>query len=738
MNRLIYKTVTIDDDKIISLDFYGADPLKSDVIEIGTLSAEILLENKSDADEIMSFSKGEKLLFEKDGRPVSVYFIEKVERSGKFTYQLSAYNAVSFLDADKHFGGIYTGQTVADVVKDICGPVPVIVKSDIENVPVNGYLPIATRRENLAQILFALWATVKQDLNGVLHVEGLWDGISGYAGEDAMYEGGTVKYASPVSKVSVTEHQYIRGTTEKTLFEGSTVSGDTITFSAPYHSLKAEGFQILESGANYAKISAGSGNLTGVEYIHNTRTVSADVSEASDNVKTVTNATLVSVLNSRTVAARLAEYYKHSQTIRADIDYKASKPGDRVIVRDPYEEVDKYACLKSVDVSVFGLMNSEIEALVGYVPPNISGEDRRSERLTGSGVWESPIDGVVTAVIIGGGQGGAPGKDGQALEEQPEKTDEVSLTESITTTKGRLPMAGGEGGDPGKGGSSGKVFSVDIQVKKGDQFQYSCGIGGEGADVGEEYGQLGTASTFGAFSSDSGAVLTGGFVDETTQEVVAETGKDGYKGGSGGGRIYEEETGYQPPTVAENVVVDGVTYKGGANKNDTEITDQGGSYQDGTYGSTSAYSGGGYGGGAAYGANGSDGKTAQDSGTAQADSASASSKPAQGGNGANALPLPNQTVIGSGGPGGNGGGGPGSAGFAYSENRRRKSSSQQPATLRTSAATPATPGKGSPGSKGGPGGIFLYYSIPKQYVGGGVIDKNGKFVLDKYGRLLVR
>ena len=78
-----------------------------------------------------------------------------------------------------------------------------------------------------------------------------------------MYQGPSVKYGSEVTRVIVTEHQYVEGGDEKKLFEGTAQQGDIITFDGPMYGLKVSGFSILEHGANYAKVSAGSGTLTG-------------------------------------------------------------------------------------------------------------------------------------------------------------------------------------------------------------------------------------------------------------------------------------------------------------------------------------------------------------------------------------------------------------------------------------------------------------------------------------------
>lgn len=94
-------------------------------------------------------------------------------------------------------------------------------------------------------------------MEGFLRVEPLWDGVASTVTMDRMYSGGSVPYESPISAVSVTEHQYIQGTEETTLYDGTAQEGQLVTFDEPMHSLKATGFSILSSGANWARLSTG-------------------------------------------------------------------------------------------------------------------------------------------------------------------------------------------------------------------------------------------------------------------------------------------------------------------------------------------------------------------------------------------------------------------------------------------------------------------------------------------------
>ena len=145
--------------------------------------------------------------------------------------------------------------------------------------------------------------------------------------------------------VIVTEHQYVPWTEEKQLFEGTAQAGDVITFDEPMHGLVAQGFTIQASGANWARVSAGSGTLTGKTYIHNTRQVSKAVQAANTpNVKTVEDATLVSLANSTAVAQRLADYYRCRERVDSAVVYQGESPGDRLATYHPFDRTGVAAC----------------------------------------------------------------------------------------------------------------------------------------------------------------------------------------------------------------------------------------------------------------------------------------------------------------------------------------------------------------------------------------------------------
>ena len=667
-----------------------------------------------------------------------------------------------------HTGGIYTGQTVEEVVKEICGNIPSLIKSVYAGVKLYGWLPYAdgkerSARDNLAQVLFAIGAYLRTDLNGVLRIEPLWDGTASLINVDRSYTGGTVKYDSPISAVTVTEHQYVAGTETKELFSGTAQNGDIITFYEPMHSLSATGFTILESGANYAKISAGTGALTGKAYIHNTRLITQPVTAgAAENVKSVTDATLVSLVNSYAVAKRLADYYRCRETITNDIVSGHEKPGHVVSVYHPYDKKMVSACIQSLDTTMSATLKSSMEALVGFTPAQPESAEYFDERvvLTGSGEWQVPENvTAITAVLIGGAQGGHCGHGGNpATQKTASITGYIFDIPQYITDKWAFGGKGGKGGDPGSGG---KILQATFDVTPAQKFSFSCGVGGFGAafdannwaNTPSTPGADGTKTTFGSLDSDSGSVSEIGYTDPVTGEVFAAKGEQGIAGGDGAGMNPDAVDSKEgkirlAPLQATSVVdEDGNVWKGG----NTRIEEDGtislsagdeqsftGSLEDGFCGGVVSYN---CGSGAAAGANGTPGNS---SGTFSLVSVPSKGMPktsitvtATGSAsvlGANATLVPKKpTVYGKGGRGGYGGGGDGATGLSETYYGGSKSGSLN----NTPGSVRATGSNGAQGGPGGDGCIILYYRKFGQTRGGPLVQKGGGLFFDRLNKLFI-
>lgn len=770
VNEIRYKGVsyaTDDDIKVPSGILYEVKALRSDSLEANSLTVTVFSNDKA----IMGFAKNDKVEYFRDGRRVGVYYLQTVERVGSNAYTLSALSALGRLLTMRHVGGIYTGQTVAEVVPQICGPVAVMIESVYASRKLYGYLPYSnpdtrtgngrSARDNLSQVLFAIGASLGTDENGVMRVEKLWDGVSAAVTADQINEDScSTVYETPVSAVEITEHQWVKSQDAVTLFEGTAEDGALVTFEEPAYSLTAKGFTIIEQGDNYAILSAGTGTLTGKSYNHLTRIVRRTVTEgAEENVVTVSDATLVSLTNSVDVAKRMADYYRHRETIRVDVEPGTERAGRVVQIFHPWDKKMVQACVESRETVISGILNSQTSALVGFKPAQPESAEYFDERvvLTGSGEWQVPENvTAITAVLIGGAQGGHCGHGGNPAEAKTESYTETILGSLLqrNTDKWALGGKGGKGGDPGSGG---KILQATFDVTPAQKFSFACGVGGFGAafdannwaNTPNTPGAEGTKTTFGSLDSDSGSVSDIGYTDPVTGEVFAAKGEQGIAGGDGAGMNpdHTDKDRLVPLKSTSVVDEDGHVWEGGATKvNDNGIVlPSAGDEQSFTGDLGEGYCGGAVsyncGSGAAAGANGNPGNAAgsfrlvavPSSGMPKT-SITVTARGSASVPGANATLVPRKpAAYGKGGRGGYGGGGDGATGISQTYYGGSKSGTlnNYPGSVRTT---------GSNGAQGGPGGdgcIILYYRKPKPVQSGALKTSDGRDLLDALDRRMI-
>ena len=763
LNTVKYKGELLAEDERISTDTPGVlgeyKELRADALEADTLDITVL----SESGTIRNFKKNDKVEYFRSGSRVGVYYLQSVTRVGPKLYTLSALSAVGLLIVRPHRGGIYTGQTVAEVVAEICGDIPVLIETVYRGIKLYGWLPIASARDSLVQVLFAIGAWLHTDENGTLRVQKLWDGTASIIGPGSVHAANIqVKYLDPVSAVAVTEHQYIAGTEDVTLFEGTAQQGDVIEFDEPAHTLTAEGFAILESGANYAVLSAGTGKLTGKSYVHNRRVVTRTVTKgAAENVEEIADATLVSLVNSSAVAQRMAAYYACREQLTVDVNPAAEHAGHVVSLWNEWDKQQTLACIASRETKISGLLKSRTSALVGFLPPQPESSEYFDERvlLTGSGTWTVP-EGVTTytKVLIGGGQGGKHGGKG---EDGKQRT--ASWSEGMYTRynwSGYLPGAISKGGVGGEGGFGGKVLVETVNdATPGESIAYSCGAAGAGATTDGAEGSNGTATTMGGSSSDSGSSSNIGYTDPVTGEVFAAKGDTGIAGGDSGG--CSDVSAYPNPTVSGCLYVgqgiaeatdvvdeDGKVWKSGAwllYNNTQQIYGTGnsasydGDLSHGAVESSASCSGPS---GAAVGANGVDSSTSgmvANAGREKSGSTVtglyAGARSGYAVNGANAATPPKKPgAYGKGGRGGHGGGAGGCGGYSAS-GKTTTSSVTQSTGYGTGGV--GTGGLGSVGGEAGDGCIIIYYRKKKELQSGPLVTSNNYGLLDSLGRRMI-
>lgn len=750
-NKIVYRGTTYD--RLAAGTVYLSKSLLGDELEPNTLSVTVETESKA----LLSFEIDDPVTYFYQDNKRGTFYLQNVTQVAWNKYDLYATSAIGLLLKRIHRGGIYSGTSAESLLSSICGPIPFRMQTRFSSSKLYGWLPYvkppaSSARDNFMKVLFALGATVTEDLDGALKIEELWDGVSGDAQKNRMGQGASVIREGKVTSVSLIEHQWVQGGDQTDLFEGTAAQGTEIVFDEPMYNLTASGFSILERGANYAKLSAGSGTLRGTAYVHNTRLIETKILNSStENVISVEDQTLISLVNSSGAAKRLANYYKCLETIDAPLVYNLENPGELLTTYHPFDKTNVSACIKTEEITMSNKLKSQSTLLVGFTPIRQEGSESYEYHvvLTGSGTFTFP-EGTTSAraVLIGaGGAGfdGSPGGDStETWEDEEIKTTRINLTAPTTSASDSSNVSNRGAGTPGNGGAGGaagtpgKVYEVTFSPSSGSRISYACGV------KGTSNGALGGATTFGSYSSNSGSTSSAGYTDIITGITYAksgDSGADGGKGGSGadGESVGDVSGGKQEPSGSAT-----------RSDSDTQRASSSNMYMD--IDATANFSLGAAGGGGAGGNSGSNSGTP--GGDAEVGSVRLSITtgyinafvyPNKGGTGGDGADGADASVYGCSGSGAGGGGGAGGDSSASSNVSAQYYVYNITTQTRTDFSINNNAGgaavrKGGAGGKGGAGAdgcIILYYGVTTPVQDGQLKDKNGLMLLDKYGRRLI-
>ena len=619
--------------------------------------------------EMSSFVLSEPLYYYCDGKFVGKFYVEEIKKVGTGLYEFSCNSPIGILANSMHYGGMYSGTALSTILEEMLAGIPYTIDQSVQDFKIYGWLPYDAKRNNLQQLTIATGLAVKTLSNGNVHITALTSNVMGTFGTNRVCLNGSISESTPYSAVVVTEHTYSEITDEIKLYDDTFFGEETIIFSEPAHDLTITGGTIVESGANYAIVNgSGSVVLTGQKYLHTTKEVSeGNGASTAENIITISNVTVITLLNSIDVAERMYNLYSATKTVEQDVLYGTERPGDIVSVINPLTIEAESACVKKFDITLGSMAVAKGSFLMDYIPMNPSSGYENRAFITSSGTFTVP-DGVtrMRVILIGGGQGGQGGSDGE-----DGSAASFVWDDNYTVYDGG---AGGTGGSGGTAGSAAKILNTTIEVTSGQVITVTIGTGGAGGADGAD-GANGTPTIFGTFSTANGAVPDRGYVDIYTGNIYALTGDDGVDGAAGG-------NGSQTSTGADGSNTE--TGEGGS----------GGSFLSSSYDKA----GGGGGGGAAHESDGENGTSAtlvpydgkydyrQISG--------------DGGNGASPE-APDSVSYGYGGNGGHGGGGAGGAGGYKSKDNYQQYSHQ--------VGVPGIGGQGSSGGPGGSGCAIIYY-----------------------------
>lgn len=642
---LVGKELTIDtfepvvqDDITNLLDAYHFR--SSDGQEIETGVGEIFaidVDKEPRASDLINLEYGTPVWYFWEDTLIGKFYVSSVDRTAKSKYLLHCVSVIGLLEKMEHGGGLFQATTFQAVLSHILASdmhgtgsevINYRIEDNVARLPVSGWMGKDTKRNNLYKLMFANGVNIVKDADGEPRFTFIYTAPSHpqTIPIEEIYDAGTQEYEKPYSKVSVTEHTYTPLTSEDpvTLFDnttGTAVSSEEVWFTnAPIiaSTITWTG-ERLDAASENSAIITGNGKLTGIPYTHTKRMLESIVQGGdSDKTVRVENCTMVNLINSTNLLARLKAYYQPNgliRTIHDSIVYTTQRVGKAYQILTPFDEIET-AYLTKMDINASEVFKADCEWRANYVPAGQEGlyehepiilDKKTFEEDGGTFTWP---DGIVPErckiVIIGGGTGGGSGWPGKNGKDARTHTDVESTADLSAVWYG---AEGGDGGAGGTGGLPGRVKVVEIE-NPAASYNYTIGTGGEGGAAtgyipdtvaelreamenehpGSEYtdselesliaqyensgwngspnpGTDGTASTFGSYSSadPDGYVPGGGWYEPINNEYYALPGNGGIRGGKGGARKVSANGTFNWVTDGEDVVGDdGTVWKGGS------------------------------------------------------------------------------------------------------------------------------------------------------------------------------
>lgn len=546
----------------------------------------------------------------------------------------------------------------------------------VAELPIFGWIPIGSRRESLHQLLFSQGISMMHSSEDGIIFTALSPTVSGEIVDDNLYSNGSEERIQQAMTVSVTEHTFSEPSgNAETLFDNSQSASYAGEYIVEFRNAPIYGTPTASGGITIkyyncnAAIVEGRGVIAGTPYVHSENIISYENSNVSDGSDvSVTDATLVSSINSDNVMNRLKAYYcADVRKTNMGIRFNGERCGAVYSFTSPLlQSINAFLTKYTSRASSF--VKSDCEFIRGFNPQKSGGYSSFAIVTYGSSftipeeVKEQPTP-TIRLNIIGTGRDGSTGSLGEAGEM-------IQMQDSFPSRGGK----GGAGGAGGAGGNGGDFLAVSLDVTN----ITSVSVEQSGKDtIVKAYNGSTLVNTY---SSASGDPQADGFVNVFTGIAYALPGNKGIDGGNGGDGGYVRSGGeLVTGTSGGNVgnYYGGLTFPG----IDFNL------YYPDIY----AWSTFGGGGGASANANGTD---AREENFYQRTYA---------GNGADAgSPVETTPLYGCGGNGGNGGGGGGGSGV-YTEQYG------QGGIVSTRPQYAGSGGWGGAGSVGYPGCLIIYY-----------------------------
>lgn len=360
-------------------------------IEISPISEEISINMlnftiRSKSNIAFNFQRRQQMKLYFDENIIGIFYLKSGKRVSKTDYEVNTEDAVGLLDTSEFKGGIYNDEPVKNVVAAIFEDqgIDYFLDQTLQDLTVTGYLPAGSRRDALAQVAFAIGASVNTayDLNlyiyprntGIIKPHaGLHPGAGLKPGMRVTKEsftkantmsGLTIDHSDITTGARVYAHTYIKSDESEELYKDTLTGTAEITFSEAHHSLAITGGTIKAYGDNWATITGTGGEvvLTGKKYTHLTtihEKTNPNISQ-NENLVEVKEATLVNPKNVNEVLDRVYDYYSSNESVSCRVLLNEEELGDIVSVDTDFDGT-RIGAIKKMDFTFTRELTAEVE-----------------------------------------------------------------------------------------------------------------------------------------------------------------------------------------------------------------------------------------------------------------------------------------------------------------------------------------------------------------------------------------
>lgn len=278
--------------------------------EIAISTADFTLDIEAETD--LSFQNKQPLSVYYNGQLKATTFVQNFKRKSKNIWDFQTEDYIGLMNEITFYGRVYDGKPAFHLLQDIfdVAKVPYDIDSRIRdlNLTVKGHLPIATCREALMQVAFAIQAVVDTSNSDKVRVYLLDDDIKQNIPLSRIMQGQNIQEQETITAIEIVSHEYIKplDTDDEIELYNAEKSGIgeniIIKFSEPIDMLS---FRIVNGSYNmlnnnFASINAEEGCLlVGKKYRH----VTSSKTQKNENIPSSVNPKIVSIENATLVSS---------------------------------------------------------------------------------------------------------------------------------------------------------------------------------------------------------------------------------------------------------------------------------------------------------------------------------------------------------------------------------------------------------------------------------------------------